>query len=84
MWAMAFFAMQQRQLLPMLLCGPLSLLWVWTLKHRIQYVPSEFFSLEKDWVDDAWCYRMLRFSKQHVRELAFILNIPERYGNHIR
>jgi hypothetical protein len=43
----------------MLLCGPLSVLWVWTLKRRIQYVPSEFFSLEKDWVDDAWCYRML-------------------------
>jgi hypothetical protein len=59
MWAMAFFAMQQRQLLPMLLCGPLSVLWVWTLKRHIQYVPSEFFSLEKDWVDDAWCYRML-------------------------
>jgi hypothetical protein len=43
----------------MLLCGLLPVLWVWTLKRRIQYVPSDFFSLEKDWVDDTWCYGML-------------------------
>jgi hypothetical protein len=65
-----------------LLCGPTAVVKDYTPKRRLAYDPDQKFSIEER--DDDWCIEFLRFTKDQVKEIAFILNIPSRFRYGIR
>jgi hypothetical protein len=60
-----------------LLCGPTAVVKPYTPKRRLAYDPDQKFSIEER--HDDWCIDFLRFTKDQVKDFAFILNIPSRF-----
>jgi hypothetical protein len=65
-----------------LLCGPTRDVKDYTPKRCIAYDPEQKFSIEER--DDDWCLEFLRFTKEQVKEIAFVLSIPSRFHYGIR
>jgi hypothetical protein len=55
-----------------LLCGPTRVVKDCTPKRHIAYDPEQKFSIEER--DDDWCLEFLRFTKEQVKEIAFVLS----------
>jgi hypothetical protein len=54
------------------LCGPTRVVKDCTPKRHIAYDPEQKFSIEER--DDDWCLEFLRFTKEQVKEIAFVLS----------
>ena len=67
---------RQRKFLTSILSGPTTLIRFWPQQRQISHHDTSFDLFQKS---DDWCLEFLRFNKEQVCEMSYLLDIPESF-----